>query len=100
MTFNPRISLSAEHQKQVKYLLQQFLPNVEVWIYGSRVKGSSKPSSDLDMVVFATPKSYAAVQDLREAFEESYLPFRVDLFVWDQIPASFKPQIEQERVVF
>ncbi|NLB64620.1 MAG: nucleotidyltransferase domain-containing protein [Fibrobacter sp.] len=94
------MSLSAEHQQQIKDLLHQYLPNVEVWIYGSRAKGSSKPSSDLDMVVFATPQSYAAVQELREAFEESYLPFRVDLFVWDQIPASFKPQIEREKVVF
>ena len=35
---------------------------------------------------------------LREAFEESDLPFRVDLFVWDRIPEQFKAQIEAEHV--
>ena len=32
--------------------------------------------------------------DLKEAFEESNLPFRVDVFVWDSTPECFKRRIE------
>jgi hypothetical protein len=35
---------------------------------------------------------------LREALEESNLPFRVDLFAWDEVPESFKANIEKESV--
>ena len=49
--------------------------------------------SDLDLVVFATPKQCRRVGDLREAFEESDLPFRVDLFVWDEIPENFRERV-------
>lgn len=49
-------------------------------------------------MVFATPEQYQNVGDLREVFEESNLPFRVDLFVWDEVPASFRGQIEAEHL--
>ena len=68
-------------------------------MYGSRVKWTSRPQSDLDLVVFATPEQRPQVGDLREAFEESNLPFRVDLFVWDDVPDSFRKQIQEEHVV-
>ena len=37
--------------------------------------------------------------ELREAFDESSLPFRVDLFVWDDVPQDFRKRIETEHVV-
>ena len=60
------------------------------WVYGSRVKWASRPQSDLDLVVFAAPEQCRQDGDLREAFEESNLSFRVDLFVWDDMPGSFR----------
>ena len=50
-------------------------------------------------MVFAKPEQRKQVSDLREAFEESNLPFRVDLFVWDEVPESFREQIEEKHVV-
>ena len=51
------------------------------------------------MVVFATPEQSSQVFALGEAFEESNLPFRVDLFVWDDVPERFRKHIEQDYVV-
>ncbi|GHU15357.1 hypothetical protein FACS1894163_01780 [Spirochaetia bacterium] len=36
---------------------------------------------------------------LKEAFEESNLPFRVDLLEWDGIPERFRENIKAEYVV-
>ena len=93
------IDITPEQNKIVRHLLKQYLPCVEVWVYGSRVKGATKPNSDLDMVVFASIKQQCAVADLQEAFDDSDLPFRVDLFVWDDVPEQFRKNIELERVV-
>ena len=93
------IDLTAAQRKEVAALLQRYLPDTEVWAYGSRVKFTAKPHSDLDMVAFAAKEQSQAVADLREAFEESYLPFRVDLFVWDEVPEEFRRNIEEVRVV-
>ena len=93
------IDLTAEHRKTVLALLERHLPGTPAWAYGSRTTWTSRPQSDLDLVVFATPEQRRQVGDLREAFEESDLPFRVDLFVWDEVPESFRQRIEAERLV-
>ena len=75
------------------------LPNTVAWGCGSRAKGTARPQFDLDRVVFATPEVSMQVGDLREAFEESNLLFRVDLFPWNAVPASFQKNIESSHVV-
>ena len=93
------IDLRADEHKEVVRLLQHHLPDTEVWAYGSRVKGAARPASDLDLVTFASAGQNEAVSRLREAFDESPLPFRVDLFVWDKVPEEFLKNIEETRVV-
>ena len=94
------IDITADQCKTVLTLLKRYLPNTTIWVYGSRANWTSRPRSDLDMVVFATPEQNDRVAELREAFEESDLPFRVDLFVWDTVPEEFRRRIEAEHVVF
>ena len=93
------IDISVGDHKLVLDLLKQHLPNVAVWAYGSRIKWTARPQSDLDLVAFASCEQEAAVFNLREALEESSLPFSVDLFIWDELPESFRKRIEAEHVV-
>ena len=50
-------------------------------------------------MTFASAGRQEAVSRLREAFDESALPFRVGLFVWDNVPEEFRKNIEETRVV-
>lgn len=93
------IDITAAQMDELLALLRRHLPGVAAWAYGSRVKGTARRASDLDLVVFARPDQRAAVSALREACEESNLPFRVDLFVWDEVPAEFRKNIAAEHVV-
>lgn len=93
------IDITTSQRKTILEMLKRYLPSTVVWAYGSRVKWTSRPDSDLDMVAFAEPDQKARVSELREAFEESNLPFRVDLFVWDEVPEKFKENIKKEHIV-
>ena len=93
------IDITNKEREVILDLLQRHLPGVEAWVYGSRAKWTSRPQSDLDLVVFATPEQSAKVGDLREALEESNLPFRVDLFVWSELPEQLHQEIERDHVV-
>ena len=93
------IDLPLDHLRLVQDLLLTHLPGVAVWAYGSRVKGNARPYSDLDLVAFTQPEHAAQLHTLREAFEESDLPFRVDLFAWPETPVSFRPQILKSYAV-
>ena len=94
----PAIDVTAEQRRTILALLNRHLPDTAVWAYGSRVKGTSRPASDLDLVVFARPEQRAQVAELREAFEESDLPFPVDLFVWDEVPESFREMAARDCI--
>ena len=93
------IDITSSQCKTVLALIQQYLPGVAVWAYGSRVKWTSRPQSDFDLVAFAPLEQKDRVSTLREAFEASDLPFRVDLFVWDEVPGSFRHEITKNHVV-
>ena len=99
MGMTPAIDITAEQRRTVLALLNRYLPDTTAWACGSRVKWTSRPESDLDLVVFARPEQGVRVAELREAFEESDLPFRVDLFVWDEVPEGLKARIEGDHVV-
>ena len=99
MGLDRSVDITAEERKTVLILLARCLPNTTAWVYGSRVKWTARPESDLDVVVFATLEQAGRISELREAFEESNLPFRVDLFVWDKVPEQFRKQIQAEHVV-
>ena len=95
----PAIDIDAGERATIQRLLRRHLPGVTVWAYGSRVRWNARPQSDLDLVAFASPEQRGAVSQLREAFEESSLPFSVDLLIWDDLPESFHRNIEAEYVV-
>ena len=93
------IDLTTEQRKVLSDLLRRFLPGVAVWAYGSRVRWTARPNSDLDLVAFTTPAQRAQVADLKDALAESNLPFPVDLHVWDDVPERFREIILKEYVV-
>ena len=93
------IILPSEQLRLVLELTGKHLPGVEVWAYGSRVRGNPRRYSDLDLVAFTEPGQSAQANDLREALEESDLPIRVDLFLWDELPDSFQREIERQYAV-
>ncbi|WP_419925976.1 restriction endonuclease subunit S [Candidatus Poriferisocius sp.] len=99
MGLSTAIDLTVDHQETVVALIQKHLPNTTAWAYGSRVKWTSHPNSDLDIVIFAPPERLRQVSELRDAFSESNLPFRVDLFVWDAVPDTFRKNIENNHMV-
>ena len=91
------IDITPEQRQLVCSIFATHLPDTEVWAYGSRVHWNATPSSDLDLVAFCSDKSGLA--NCRDAFAESSLPFRVDLFLWDEIPENFQDRIKQEYAV-
>ena len=99
MELDHPIDITAEQRKTILTLLDRHLPNTTTWVYGSRARWTARPQSDLDMVVFTTSEQSNRVSDLREAFEESDLPFQVYLFVWDSVPESFREHVKRDHVV-
>ncbi len=96
-----QLGLSAEHLKQLQTLLVKYVPQAEVWAYGSRVNGGSHEGSDLDIVV-RTPVNLDRPVDhitaLRDAIASSNLPMLTGIQPWSSLPESFQRNIESAYV--
>lgn len=91
------IDLADEELEIVRSLLREYLPQCEVRVFGSRIDGNAKPYSDLDLVIVGKDKiDNQQMSNLREAFIESDLPFRVDLLDWAQISVEFRAVIDRK----
>ncbi len=81
-------------------ILKRELPERAVWAFGSRVGGTAKPFSDLDLAIIGEePLSCDTRANLAEAFDESDLPFKVDLVDWATTAPAFRRIIEKNRIV-
>ncbi|MBF0565614.1 MAG: restriction endonuclease subunit S [Nitrospirae bacterium] len=90
------IDINPNHLETVKRILAEHVPDCEVRAYGSRVTWTAKDYSDLDLAVVGTqPLESRTLHRLKEAFEESDLPFRVDVLDWHRIHESFRKEIEK-----
>ena len=92
------LRLPPRYRQEVKRILSENAPGVEVWAYGSRVNGTNDVASDLDLVLRAPglePLPIRQFHTIRNAFEESRIPIIVDIHDWARLPEKFKREIER-----
>lgn len=93
--------LISDHEwQQVSSILQRFLPENEVWAFGSRVNGNAKPYSDLDLAIISQqPIPLPLLAEVAEAFSESDLPWKVDLVDWATTSERFRQVIAAQKLI-
>ena len=75
-----RLVLDAAQCALVRRVIDSVVPGAQVAVFGSRATGRSRPFSDLDLLLLQPETlSWPQRAALRDAFESSPLPFRVDL---------------------
>jgi len=93
---NKKIDLPEKYLKQIKTIIQRHLPEVEVWVYGSRLNGRSHEGSDLDLVLRSPnlkPIDNEKMDELWQALQESTIPILVEARDWAILPKSFHVEI-------
>lgn len=88
------MNLEKKHLELIQAILNQSVPNAQVWLFGSRAHGHTKPWSDIDLAIDMQQKmSLGVLGKLREAFQESILPLRVDIVDLQNSNAEFRDEI-------
>lgn len=88
------INITNEQKEIILQILNSYVPDSRVLAFGSRVRGDFKKYSDLDLAIIGNNKmSINQWGELIEAFQESELPFRVDILDWRAISEEFRVEI-------
>jgi type I restriction enzyme, S subunit len=100
MAEHPGIDVRPDLWHTVRAILQNCVPQREVWAFGSRAKWTAKPYSDLDLAIIGNEPLPLDVQaSLSDAFADSDLPWRVDVVDWATTSESFRRIIARDKVV-
>lgn len=88
-------------------ILERFLirplkaEGVMIWIFGSRARGDHKRFSDID-VLYAVPDGVdlrpGLISEIKEALEESNLPYKVDLVHEPELAESYRASVRKDRI--
>ncbi len=94
-----QVQIQEHHLKMIQNILKNSLfPGSKVWVFGSRARGTARRASDLDLAIDANralDKKENA--ELFHAFEESDLPYKVDVVDLYVVNDNLKKIIDQEK---
>jgi type I restriction enzyme S subunit len=93
------LDLPSDQLDIVRAVLAEHVPQAKAWVFGSRVLGTAKEFSDLDLAIEADHElSIRTLGDLRHAFEESDLPIIVDLLDMRTLRPPFREIVQRQRL--
>lgn len=94
------LDLRPDHLAMVRSILTQQVPQHTAWAFGSRVKGTARQFSDLDIGLDgAQALGFEKKANLKLAFSESNLPFVVDVVDLATCSSAFAQAIAKERAL-
>lgn len=98
----PTFSLDTRDRKELERVfapIRASRAGVEFKLFGSRARGDARRTSDIDIALYspsAIPTADMAA--LREALEESRVPFRVDLVDYAKADSELRAAIDSESI--
>jgi predicted nucleotidyltransferase len=94
------LDIKPNHLKELEIILNKYVADCAVFAFGSRIKGTARQYSDLDLCIKGKePLGLKRFSELQDAFSESNIPYKVDIIDWHTISESFRQIIEENKVI-
>ena len=92
------INLDKKYITFIKEKITKYLPDCKIYLFGSRVKGTAKEYSDIDIALDSKNLNENILLKIQNEFENSTLPYEVDIADLNNISETFKNHIENSLV--
>lgn len=89
------IDLEDKYIEFIKETIYNVLPDVEIFIFGSRVQGKAQEYSDVDIALKGSIP-FIDLLKVKAIFEDSTFPYKVDIIDLDSVKPEFLKIIEQD----
>lgn len=92
------INLEEKYLSFLNKVISGYLTSYTLYLFGSRVNGNSKKYSDIDIAISSKELSRSVKAKLEYEFENSTLPYEVDIVDLNDIAEEFRKLIENSLV--
>lgn len=90
------IDLEEKYIDFIRKTIHQYLQEGKIYLFGSRTKGSSRKYSDIDIALDCPNLNENILLKIKNDFENSTLPYEVDVLDLNNISETFKQHIKQD----
>src|SRR5882724_10178995 len=93
--------LSKATVENINRVFARFPQVDKAMLYGSRAKGTARPGSDIDLVLFGNEVDQKTVDQIADALDDLLLPYRFDLSIFSKISqAGLTDHIKRIGILF
>lgn len=93
-----RQELINRSEAYIRLLLKEHIPSqARGYLYGSRSRRDNRWNSDCDLWIDADI-SRKLIAEMTDQFDESFVPFRVDIVTTPQLNGRFAERVKQEAI--
>lgn len=94
------IHLDKIYQKIITTIVQTHAPTAKILAFGSRVKGTHAPASDVDIALDAgAPIHWLTIATIKEDLMESDIPYQVDVLDYHSVADYIQQTIDHHHHV-
>lgn len=91
------VGIRGEDIKMIKGITALIRPDAKLYAFGSRVNGSAKKESDLDIILKANDKiPLTDIINIKELLKASPIIFSVDIMDWHGLGEGFRNAIQKD----
>ena len=91
--------VSEEELKIIESIIASYKKKYDFFAYGSRVKGNFRELSDLDIMIMGNnPININDIEELKEKFDNSQLPYIVNFVDFSSLTESFYNMIKNDLI--
>lgn len=82
-------------------LLDALFPKVKVYLFGSRARGTHRPTSDIDLALDAGRKlDFLDIARARNVLDTLYIPQKIDIVDLHSVPRDLHDTILKEGILW
>ena len=94
------IDIEEKHLAEIRRIVKEHVPECEVRAFGSRVEGTAKKFSDLDLAIIGSGKlNWRRIGRLKDAFAASNIPMTVDVLDYNAVSKEFQAVIDKQHEI-
>lgn len=90
------IDLDEKYIDFIKEVIGKYLQNCKIYLFGSRAKNTAKKYSDIDIALDCQSLNDKILLNIKNDFENSTLPYEVDVVDLNTISETFKTYIKND----
>lgn len=93
--------LDEKTKQKIVAVISALMPNVKIYLFGSRARGTNAPMADIDIALDGDKElSRRDVDEVKSMFKESNIMYIIDIVDFHSVSKLMQQQILKDRIIW